>query len=161
MAIVKLKWLKKGKKTYTKHLTTNSKGIASFDITRYNVGSYKLIVSVEDSSLSQLSVGEIGDVEIYEMSPKVKAPKVSFKYKKSKYFKVTIKHKKTKKPIKGLKIKLKVYTGKKYKVYKIKTNKKGVAKINTKKLKHGKHKVIITSLNKNYVINKKSLIKIR
>ena len=153
--------LKKGKKTYIKHLTTNSKGIASFDITRYNVGFYKLIVSVEDSNLSQLSVEEIGDVVIYEMSPKVKAPKVSFKYKKSKYFKVTIKHKKTKKPIKGLKIKLKVYTGKKYKVYKIKTNKKGVAKLKTKKLKCGKHKVIITSLNKNYVINKKSLIKIK
>ena len=98
---------------------------------------------------------------IYEARPIVKAPKVKFKYKKSKYFKVTVKNKKTKKGIKNLRIKLKVFTGKKHKVYKIKTNKKGVAKFNTKKLKRGKHKVIITSANKNYYIYKKSLIRIR
>ena len=151
--------LKSDKKTYVRYLTTDSNGKASFDISRYNVGRYNLLVSVVDSNL--VSVEEIDEALIYEASPIVKAPKVKFKYKKSKYFKVTIKNKKTKKAIKGLKIKLKVYTGKKYKVYKIKTNKKGVAKFNTKKLKRGKHKVIITSLNKNYAINKNSLIRIK
>ena len=91
----------------------------------------------------------------------VKAPKVKFKYKKSKYFKVTIKNKKTKKPVAKLKLKLKIYTGKKYKIYKVTTNKKGVAKFNTKKLKRGKHKVVISSANVNYEVNKKSLIRIR
>lgn len=153
--------LKAGKKTYTKYLTTNSKGIASFDISRYNVERYNLFVSVDDPNLKILSVEEIDIVLIYQASPTVKAPKVKFKYKKSKYFKVTVKNKKTKKGINKLKIKLKVYTGKKYKIYKIKTNKKGVAKFNTKKLKRGKHKVIITSANKNYYIYKKSLIRIR
>lgn len=91
----------------------------------------------------------------------VKAHKVTFKYKKSKYFKATIKNKSTKKFINGVKVKVKVYTGKKYKSYILKTNKKGLIKLNTKKLKKGKHKVIITSANKNYSINAKSLIKIK
>lgn len=151
--------LKTYKKTYVKYLTTDSNGKASLDISKYNVGRYNLFVSVCDTDL--VSMEEIDVALIYEASPIVKAPKVKFKYKKSKYFKVTVKNKKTKKAIKGLKIKLKVYTGKKYKVYKVKTNKKGVAKFNTKKLKRGKHKVIITSLNKNYAINKKSQITIR
>jgi hypothetical protein len=38
-----------------------------------------------------------------------------------------------------------VFTGKKYNTYTVKTNKKGLAKINTKSLKIGKHKVIISS----------------
>jgi hypothetical protein len=61
----------------------------------------------------------------------------------------------------NVKIKIKVFTGKKYKTYSVKTNKKGIAKINTKKLKIGNHKVIISSGNKNYSISGKSLIKIK
>ena len=59
------------------------------------------------------------------------------------------------------KLKIKVYTGKKYKIYKLKTNKKGVAKLNTKKLKRGSHKVVITSGNSNYKVSAKSTIKIK
>lgn len=91
----------------------------------------------------------------------VKAPKVTAKYKKSKYFKVSVKNKASKKAAKKVKLKVKVYTGKKYKIYTIKTNKKGIAKLNTKKLKRGTHKVKITSKNKNYKISKKSTIKIK
>ena len=91
----------------------------------------------------------------------MKAPKVKFKYKKSKYFKVTLKHKGTKKPMRGIKLKLKIYIGKKYKTYTVKTNKKGVAKFNTKKLSYGKHKVKVMSGNKNVILSKKSVIRIR
>lgn len=153
--------LKDGKKTYTKYLTTDSKGMAQLDFSRFNVGRYNLIVSVADSNLTALSIDEIGIVSIYQSYPKVKAPKVKFKYKKSKYFKVKVISKKTKKGIAHLKLKLKVFKGKKYKIYKVKTNKKGVAKFNTKKLKRGNHKVIIKSANKNYYIYKKSLIRIK
>ena len=87
----------------------------------------------------------------------VKAPKVIAKYKKSKYFKVTVKHKTTKKAVKNTYIKLKI--GKK--TYKVKTNSKGIAKFNTKKLKVGTHKVTITSGNANYKISAKSQIKVK
>ena len=153
--------LKAGKKTYTKYMTTDKDGFASFDISKYKVERYNLFVSVVDSKFASISLKEIDTALIFEAHPIVKAPKVKFKYKKSKYFKVIVKHQKTKKGIKKIKLKLKVYTGKKYKIYKIKTNNKSIAKLNTKKLKRGTHKVIITSLNKNYYINKKSSIIIK
>ena len=91
----------------------------------------------------------------------VKAPKITNKFKKSKYFKVTIKNKATKKVIPKIKVKIKVFTGKKYKTYILKTNKNGMAKINTKNLKIGKHKVLITSANAKYIISAKSQITIK
>lgn len=85
----------------------------------------------------------------------VKAPKVKFKHKKSKYFKVYVKT--GKKPVKKVLLKIKIDK----KIYKVKTNSKGIAKVNTKKLKVGKHKVSIASGNVNYAIKGKSVIKIK
>ena len=79
------------------------------------------------------------------------------KYKKSKYFKVTVKNKATKKVVKNTYVKIKIDK----KTYKIKTNSKGIAKFNTKKLKIGKHKVTITSANVNYQMSAKSTITIK
>ena len=92
------------------------------------------------------------------MTPK----KLTAKKGAKSYFKVTVKNKKTKKVIKGVKVKIKVYTGKKSKTYTVKTNSKGIAKLLTKKLKVGKHKVVVSSANK-YVTAKKakSTIKIK
>lgn len=66
-------------------------------------------------------------------------------YKKKSYFKVKVKDDDTNKPLKKFKIKLKIYTKSKSKTYTIKTNSKGIAKFNTKNLKLGDHKVVITS----------------
>ena len=74
----------------------------------------------------------------------VSAPKVTNAYKKG-TFKVTLKDKKTKKPVKGIEVKIKVYTGKNSKTYSVKTNKNGIAKISTKKLGKGTHKVVVTA----------------
>ena len=73
----------------------------------------------------------------------VKAPKVSAKLKKSKYFYANFKNKATGKVLKNKKVKIRVYTGTKYKDYNLKTNKKGTVKINTKSLSKGTHKVVI------------------
>ena len=56
---------------------------------------------------------------------------------------------------------MKVYTGKKFKTYSVKTNKNGIAKFNTKKLSKGNHRVVVSSANSNYSVSKKSAIKIR
>ena len=92
-------------------------------------------------------------------SASVKAPKIVSKYKKSKYFKITVKV--GKKPLKKVKVKVKVFTGKNYKVYALKTNRKGVASLNVKKLKKGKHNVQITSSYSNAFIYKTSKITIK
>ena len=82
------------------------------------------------------------------------AKKVTYKKGAKKYFKVTIKNKATKKVVKSLTLKIKVYTGKKHKTYKVKTNTKGIAKLNTKSFAKGTHKVIIDTTSKYYAVSK-------
>lgn len=90
---------------------------------------------------------------------KATAPEVCNIYKKKGSFKITIKDT-DKKIIKKLKLKVKVYTGKKTKTYTLKTNAKGIATLSTKNLKKGTHKVVISSGDSNYTLSKKSYIHI-
>ena len=132
-------------------------GVCSWKLPKLNVGTYKVTFtsSSDHYSLSKKTVS----LKISKAKASVKAPKVKSKFKKSKYFKVTVKA--NKKAVKKVVVKVKVFTGKKSKTYNIKTNNKGVAKLNTKKLKVGKHKVVISSGNSNYKISAKSKITIK
>lgn len=124
-------------------------------------GKYKVVVSGADSK--NFKAKEVTTKIVIKKAPAKLVPKkLTAKKGAKKYFKVTVKNKKTKKVIPGVKIKVKVYTGKKAKSYTLKTNAKGIAKLNVKKIKVGKHKVIVTSANK-YVKAKKakSTIKIK
>ena len=162
---------KSSKKTYSIPLMTDSKGIATLKASRLDAGYYKISIYEafgiwgadpgDERYVKVPGVLKTTTLNVKKAKAIVKAPKVKFKHKKSKYFKVTLKHKTTKKAMGGIKLKLKVYTGKKFKTYTVKTNKNGVAKFNTKKLKYGKHKVKIMSGNKNVIVSKKSMIRIR
>lgn len=146
-------------KTYS--VDTNSKGVATIKISTLSIASHKIEIT-SDTNFNELNIKKVSTtVKVAKAKTTVKAPKVTNKYKKSKYFSVTIKDKATKKIVKNLKIKVKVYTGKKYKTYTIKTNSKGVAKLNTKSLKVGSHKVVISSGNAKYTVSAKSTIKIK
>ena len=163
--------VKSSKKKYSIPIRTNSKGIATLKASRLNAGYYKVYVyesfctyGADPGDEMYYKFGGVlkkTTLKVTKIKPIVKAPKVKFRYKKSKYFKVTLKQRSTKKPIAGIKLKLRVYTGKKFKTYAVKTNKKGVAKFNTKKLKRGMHKVKILSGNKNVILSKTSSIRIR
>ena len=76
-----------------------------------------------------------------KLTPKATTAKKGAK----KYFQVVAKNTKTKKAIIGLPLKLKVYTGKTYKTYKVKTNSKGIGNLNLKSLSVGTHKVVVSS----------------
>ena len=65
-------------------------------------------------------------------------------YKKAGKFKVTVKNKASGKAVKGLKVIIKAYTGKKAKKIVRKTNSKGQVSFSTKSLSKGKHKIVIT-----------------
>ncbi len=143
----------KGKKTITDYGYTNGKGIDYYDASKLAIGTYKITIT------DNFGDNTTSTVKISKAKVSVKAPRVTFKVKKSKYFKVTLKA--YKKPLKNVKIKVKVKTGKKYKTYNLKTNSKGIVKLNTKNLKVGRHTVIIYSGNSNYKINAKSLITIK
>ena len=104
-----------------------------------------------------LGTHKFGSIDkLIKTQTKVNAPKLTKIQNESKTFDITVKDKKTKKPIKNLKLKLKI--GKK--VYTIKTNSKGVAKFNTKSLDVGTYNVVIYSGNDKYYVSAKSTIKI-
>ena len=148
-----------GKKYKTYYVTTNSKGIAAFKGSSLSIGTHKVEVS---SSNKIYDIAKFtSSITLNKAKTIVSAPKVSVKYKAKKYFKVAVKHYSTKKYISGLKLKLKVYTGKKFKTYYVKTNSKGIANFNTKSLKRGNHKVVILSANGNYIVSKTSSIRVR
>ena len=90
-----------------------------------------------------------------KIKTEVDADQVIVKYKKNNYFKIKVEDRYDDNMPIG-KVKLKVKVGKK--IFKVKTNSWGVAKINTKGLKVGTHKVLITSADKKYDISKKSKI---
>ena len=124
-----------------------------FPVSKWNAGTYNVVIKHDNKYTKDLEF----KITVKKSKATVKAPKVTNKYKKSAYFKVTVKNKATKKAAKKLILKLKI--GKK--TYKVKTNKKGIAKFNTKNLKVGTYKVKITSGNANYKISAKSTIKIK
>jgi len=86
------------------------------------------------------------------------ADDVVVEYKKNNYLKVKVKNDDTYRPIKNLKLKVKVFTKSKSKTYTIKTDSKGIAKFNTKNLKLGDHKVVITSADDKYKVYEKANI---
>ena len=117
-------------------------------------GTYKVVISCADKK--DYSAKQITSKIVIKKAPaKLTPKKVTAKKGAKKYFKVKVKNKKTKKVIKGVKVKIKVYTGKKAKTFTAKTNAKGIAKILTNKLKVGKHKVVVASADK-YVTAKKA-----
>ena len=91
----------------------------------------------------------------------VSAPKLTTTFNQTKYFKVSVKDKQTKKVVHGIKIKIKLTKPKFIKYYTIKTDSKGIAKLNTKVLLNGTYKVAVGSANNKYLISAKSKIVIK
>ncbi len=145
-------------KTYkTYKLKTDKNGKIKLDLSKMSVGEHKVVIIGN----SNLDLSKTIYINISKRTTVVKLSKIHFKAKKSDNLKITITDKNTKKSLKNTKVSVKVYTGKKYKTYNLKTNKKGTIQINTKNLKKGTHKIIIGSKNKNYKISKKASIKIK
>lgn len=140
-------------------IESNENGIAKFKTSLLSVGTHKVVITDVDDFIDASSI--TSSIKINKAKTVINAPKVTTTYNKNSYLKVIVKNKAINKVVSGLKLKLKVYTGKKYKTYTVKTNSKGVAKFKTNKLGVGTHKVIISTSNKNYAVNSKSSIVIK
>ncbi|WP_298501378.1 hypothetical protein [uncultured Methanobrevibacter sp.] len=113
----------------------------------YNPGNYKVVVTKGEST--NFTANSLTTKIIVKKAPtKLSPAKVTAKKGKNAYFKVTVKNTKLNKPIAGINVKIKVYTGKSFKTYTAKTNANGIAQLNVKSLSVGTHKVIVTSGNK-------------
>ncbi len=133
-------------------LESDKHGSIKFDASKLSVGNHIVEITKYNDNI-KLSKFE-SSIKVKKASAIVKSPK---KIKKSSKLKVTVLNKASKKPIKKTKFKVHVNG----KTSKVKTNSKGVLKINTKKLSKGKHKILINLQNSKYKINKKVKIKVR
>ena len=109
-----------------------------------------------------LGTHKFGNIDKLIKTPTiVKAPNVSHQFNKTKYFKVTVKNKKTNNVVSNIKIKIKVSSINKTRWITLKTDKNGVAKWDTKKLLIGSYDVVISPANNKYLISGKSKIIIK
>ena len=104
-------------KTYT--VITNSKGVATFKASTLAPGSHKVVVSYSNGNYTTKSVTTTLKVNKMALSYKVSRST----QKDSASLQIWVKNKATKKAINKIKIKLLVYTGKKYKTISLVTGK--------------------------------------
>lgn len=147
-------------KTYkTYHAITDSNGIAKFKLSTLPYGNHKVKVYYY-SEFSTLYLKANVLVKINKAPTKVIAPITVVNKGASNYFKVGIRDNNGK-VVKNLKLFLKVFTGKTYRYYAVKTNNYGIAFFRTNGLAAGIHNVLITSGNYNYKVAKLSRIIVR
>ena len=131
-----------GKKYKKVTAATDSNGIAKYYASNLGIGTHKVTINVKDSK-KFLSKIKYSSIKISKAKLKISAPKITGYYKESKRYKIAVKNRESKKPMKSIKVMIKVFTGKKYKKYSLKTDKKGIVSFNMKSLPKGKHKVVI------------------
>ena len=112
------------------------------------VGKYTLKVTTTPDSVHE-SVDENIDVVVTKNTAKITAKAKTFAYKSGVKWAITLKDD-SNSPISGMKVAIKVFTGKKAKTYYAKTNSKGVANFAASKLSIGKHKVVLSVSHKGY-----------
>lgn len=120
---------------------TNASGVVKCSVSTLSIGSHKVIVKLKSTKIKSKSIKTY--VKISKAKITISAPKTTNYFNESKKFNITIKNKESKKVMKNIKVNVKVYTGKKYKSYSLKTNKYGVVSFNTKSLSKGTHKVTV------------------
>lgn len=138
---------------------TGLDGKIRISLDSFNPGTYRVVISQGESKNYTASQKTTSFV-VKKAPAKLSPAKLTAKKGASKNFKVTVKNTKTKKVIKSVKVKIKVYTGKTSKTYTVKTNSKGIAQLNVKSLKVGTHKVVVSSGNK-YVTAKSATSSIK
>ena len=143
-------------KTYMK--TTDKNGAFKFQLNIKKAGSYSISAYYLGDNIYKASY-TAAKITVTKQTPKITAKKATYKVKtKKKLIKATFKSAKNH-PVKGKLIKFTV----KGKTYSAKTNKKGIASVNTKLAKKGTYKVAVkfagdTTYNK---VTKKITLKIK
>jgi hypothetical protein len=133
-----------GKKYKAYELCTNSKGIDTYKVPKLAPGKHKVVVSLADINNWGLYAKSVTSyITVAKAAVKIKANKLSTTYKSGKHFTAKIIYSKTKKAAGGVKVNLKVYTGKKAKTVTLTSNSKGIIKYSSSKLGVGNHKVVL------------------
>ena len=145
---VKLKIKIKGGKTLTR--TTKAGGKISFDASKYKVGKHKVSIKVASKKF-HTGKAKKSSILIKKGKAAIYAPETINCLKRNENYTIWVYNNYSYRPVKGAKVTIKVYTGKKAKTYTRKTDADGAVRFNTKSLKKGKHKVVVNlKANKKY-----------
>lgn len=145
---VKLKIKIKGGKTLTR--TTKAGGKITFDASKYKVGKHKVSIKVA-SKKYHTGKAKKSSILIKKGKASIYAPETINCLKRNENYTIYVYNNYSYRPVKNAKVTIKVYTGKKAKTYTRKTDADGAARFNTKSLKKGKHKVVVSlKANKKY-----------
>ena len=130
-----------GKKVKKAYLTTNSKGIAKYNAAGLDVGVHK--VKVSEVSPGVTAKARAGQIKV-KKAPTTFLDEVGAIYiKKAKTYNIALFNKNNEKVIKGIKLHVKIYDGKKCYSYTVKTGKYG-SEIDISYLGLGSYKVVVT-----------------
>ena len=116
------------------------------------VGKYILRVTTTPDENHTAVDGDL-IITVNKATAVLSASKVTVALKSGSSWTIKIVDSRNNKPISGLKITLKVYTGKKYKTVTVTTNSNGVASYKTKSLSAGTHKVVASASHAGYNFN--------
>lgn len=148
---IKIKFTSNTKYT-SKWLKTNSKGQLTLTVPlKVKVAKKYIKIYMKNGVGSVKSITKIKDSAKFQYAKKVK---------KGSKIAVTAKNKATKKLIKKTKFKVKVFTGKKYKTFSVKSNSKGIFKIKTNNLTKGLHKINVILSSSKYNVNSKFYVRV-
>jgi hypothetical protein len=148
------------KSYYNYNGQTGLDGVLRISLDSFKPGTYKVEV-VSNDGKNFTAKGITSSFVVKKAPAKLTPKKLTAKKGENKKFRVVVKNTATKKAIAGVKVNIKVYTGKTVKTYTAKTNANGTAKISVKDLSVGTHKVVVKSANKYVVASAvKSSIKI-
>lgn len=151
-----------GSKYKVATVATDAQGVAKYNTKSLAAGTHKIVASLADDSYNCKEI--TSSVKVVKQTP-LKIIAKAQNAKDGSVLVIFVMNKKTKKLLNGVKLKLLIYTGKKYKTVTLKTKKfrgmKGVTGYATNKLKVGKHKVKITPVSFKYKGSKTTSMKIK
>ncbi len=130
-----------GKKVKKLYLTTNSRGIAKYNVAGLDVGIHKVKVSEVSNGVS--AKAKTGKITVKKASTTFLNEVDAIYIKKAKTYDIALFNKNNEKVIKGIKLHVKIYGDKKCYSYTVKTGKYG-SEIDISHLGPGSYKVVVT-----------------
>ncbi|MDO5832620.1 MAG: hypothetical protein Q4Q14_07240 [Methanobrevibacter sp.] len=137
-----------GDESNKRYIYTDSMGIAKYSVSYLTPGKHTIAVRLYNDNFNpnELNV----PINVKKSVAKITVSKITAVYKSGKLWKIKLTDTSNNKPLSKVSIKLKVYTGKKYKTYTVKTDSKGVATFKASTLAKGTHKVVLSISHKGY-----------
>ena len=139
-----------GKKSKTVTLKTNANGYAKYDVSGLSIGTHKIVIKNAEKYCSHTNEKTV-NAKVSKAKLTIKAPTITTTSNSVKNMKITVENKETGKAMQNVKVIVKVYTGKKYKTYSLKTNKNGKVSISTEGLNNSVHNIVASVKANSYM----------